>query len=200
MKGPRWCLKSLPSRPSTPPVLPWNPPQKPSTSCLPVAALARRRAASTASAPPEKSWIRVSPSGVRLASCEGKRGDNAAGDASARLLEKGGKAGPRVAVEKPDPAGARHDGVSTVHVEPEGERGPPHRAGELGGIERVADHALLLVVEPAEPRGRPIGSRAGADPVELDEVALDVRLDDGLSDTAGRQRPPGPPPPPPPGF
>src|SRR5437870_7342629 len=46
MNGPRWCLKSLPRSPSTPPVLPWKPPQKPMTSCLPVAALARRRAAS----------------------------------------------------------------------------------------------------------------------------------------------------------
>src|SRR5882724_3470744 len=73
MKGPRWCLKSLPSSPSTPPVLPWNPPQKPRTSCLPVAALARRRAASTASAPPEKSWMRVSPSGMRPASSERNR-------------------------------------------------------------------------------------------------------------------------------
>ena len=61
-------MKSLPSRGSTPLVLPWNPPQKPMTSWRPVAALARRSAASTASAPPENIWMRVSPSGVTLAS------------------------------------------------------------------------------------------------------------------------------------
>ena len=68
MNGPRWCLKSLPSSGITPAVLPWNPPQKPTTSDLPVAACARRSAASTASAPPEKSWMRFSPSGVTEAS------------------------------------------------------------------------------------------------------------------------------------
>ena len=66
-------MKSLPSRPSTPPVLPWKPPQNPMTSCRPVAALARRRPASTASAPPEKSWMRVSPSGVTEAISSRKR-------------------------------------------------------------------------------------------------------------------------------
>src|SRR5215831_18125271 len=64
MNGPRRCLNSLPSSGSTPPVLPWKPPQKPSTSALPVAAWTSRSAASTASAPPENIWMRVSPSGV----------------------------------------------------------------------------------------------------------------------------------------
>src|SRR5439155_50110 len=60
----RWCLNSLPRRGRTPPVLPWNPPQNPTTSALPVAARPSRRAASTASAPPENIWMRVRPSGV----------------------------------------------------------------------------------------------------------------------------------------
>ena len=66
-------MKSLPRRPSTPPVLPWKPPQKPMTSSLPVATLARRSAASTVSAPPENIWMRVSPSGVTEATNSRKR-------------------------------------------------------------------------------------------------------------------------------
>src|SRR5207245_9560966 len=49
-------------------VLPWNPPQTPTPSALPVAARLSRRAASTASAPPENIWMRVRPSGVTEAS------------------------------------------------------------------------------------------------------------------------------------
>ena len=57
-------MKSLPRSGRTPPVLPWKPPQNPTTSALAVAAFASRSAASTASAPPEYIWMRVSPSGV----------------------------------------------------------------------------------------------------------------------------------------
>ena len=53
MSGPSACLKFEPSTGSTPPVLPWNPPQNPMTSVWPVRDLASRRAASTASAPLE---------------------------------------------------------------------------------------------------------------------------------------------------
>ena len=53
MRGPSPCLKPPPSTGSTPPVLPWKPPQKPITSVCPVHDFARRRAASTASAPLE---------------------------------------------------------------------------------------------------------------------------------------------------
>ncbi len=64
--GP-WPLRDSPvSRPIAPAVLPWKPPQKLMNSHLPVADLASRRAASTASAPPEKSWMWVRPSGNRL--------------------------------------------------------------------------------------------------------------------------------------
>jgi len=47
----------------TPEVLPWKPPQKPTTSNFPVFDFARRSAASTASAPDEYSWQRVRPLG-----------------------------------------------------------------------------------------------------------------------------------------
>ena len=73
MNGPRPRLVSLPRSPSTPPVFPWNPPQKPTNSNFRVADLASRKAASTASAPPEYSWMRVSPAGVRVASSSRKR-------------------------------------------------------------------------------------------------------------------------------
>ena len=43
------------------------------TSRFPVAALASRSAASTASAPPENIWMRVSPSGVSEASSSRNR-------------------------------------------------------------------------------------------------------------------------------
>src|SRR5712691_5015837 len=45
MRGPSACLKLEPSSGSTPPVLPWNPPQKPMTSVWPVRDLASRIAA-----------------------------------------------------------------------------------------------------------------------------------------------------------
>src|SRR6185437_11880922 len=42
MSGPSPCLKVLPNNGSTPAVLPWKPPQKPTNSSLPVYDLARR--------------------------------------------------------------------------------------------------------------------------------------------------------------
>ena len=43
-------------------------------------------------------------------------------------------------------------------------------------IERVPAQRLILVVEGPEPRRRAVGARVAADPVELHEVALHVRL------------------------
>src|SRR5437667_44236 len=46
MSGPSACLKLDPRTGSTPPVLPWNPPQNPITSVCPVRDFASRSAAS----------------------------------------------------------------------------------------------------------------------------------------------------------
>src|SRR5579883_567891 len=64
MSGPSWCLKLEPRSGRTPAVFPWNPPQNPMTSLLPVYALARRSADSTASAPLLYSCVRVRSPGV----------------------------------------------------------------------------------------------------------------------------------------
>src|SRR2546429_8921116 len=53
ISGPSACLKLDPRTGSTPPVLPWHPPQNPITSVCPVRDFASRSAASTASAPLE---------------------------------------------------------------------------------------------------------------------------------------------------
>src|SRR5216683_1987441 len=153
MNGPRRCLKSLPSRPSTPPVLPWKPPQNPMTSCRPVAALARRRPASTASAPPEKSWTRVSPSGVPDAPHRDARDEvdvlvavlvpqgraAAASHGQPRVEREGLVAGRDVArLARHDLARAGPGLARLAHRPPPGARGAPKRSARYAAITGAA--------------------------------------------------------------
>src|SRR5438132_407673 len=179
MNGPRWCLNSLPSNGSTPPVLPWKPPQNPSTSVLPVAAWASRSAASTASAPPENIWIRVSPSGVT----DETRSRNLARVSVER------EARPRVDVQRHQVARRGRDRVTAVHFEAERGGGAADEPRERALVHRVAGQLLVLVIEPAEPGRLAMRAAAGADPVELDQITRDVRLQHGARDPA-----PGEPP------
>src|SRR5205807_2607594 len=75
----------------------------------------------------------------------------------------------------------RNDHVPAVHLEAERHRRAAHKAREAPLVERMAGQALVLVVEPAEPRRRVVRP-AGADAVELHEVAVHVRLEDRAAD------------------
>src|SRR5262249_60343883 len=55
------------------------------------------------------------------------------------------------------------------------------------GGERLAGELLVLVLEPPDPRRLAVRPAAGADAVELDQVALDVRLQHGALDAAPGQ-------------
>src|SRR5712691_5943811 len=107
------------------------------------------------------------------------------GDALRRLVAVEREARPGVHVQQHGRARRRDDHVPAVHLEAERHRRAAHEAREAPLVERMAGQALVLVVEPAEPR-RPVRP-AGADAIELHEVAVHVRLEDRAGDPAGRE-------------
>src|SRR6266581_3047527 len=108
------------------------------------------------------------------------------GDALRRLVAVEREARPGVHVQQHGRARRRDDHVPAVHLEAERHRRAAHEAREAPLVERMAGQALVLVVEPAEPRRRVVRP-AGADAVELHEVAVHVRLEDRAGDPARRE-------------
>src|SRR5258708_2860841 len=130
------------------------------------------------------SAIAVRPHAVRstLASRESKR--QVRRDRGRGLVAIEREARPGVDVQEHQLAGRRRDGVAAVHFEAERRGRAADEPRELTLVERVTGELLVLVIEPAEPGRLAMRPAAGADPVELDQVALDVRLEHGALDPA----------------
>src|SRR2546422_9676724 len=84
------------------------------------------------------------------------------GDALRRLVAVEREARPGVHVQQHGRARRRNDHVPAVHLEAERHRRAAHEAREAPLVERMAGQALVLVVEPAEPRRRAVPA-PGAD-------------------------------------
>src|SRR5919197_1815446 len=110
------------------------------------------------------------------------------GDARCRLVAVEREARPGVHVQQDGVARGRDDHVAAVDLEPERRGRAAHEARQAPLVERMASQALLLVIEPAEPRRRAVRATADADAVKLDEIALHVRLEDRTRDGPSREQ------------
>src|SRR5438094_2421115 len=124
-----------------------------------------------------------SPPGSREAKRQVRR------DGGGGLVAVEREARPRVDVQKHQVARRGRDRVTAVHFEAERGGGAADEPRERALVHRVAGQLLVLVIEPAEPGRLAMRAAAGADPVELDQITRDVRLQHGARDPA-----PGEPP------
>src|SRR5262249_8232962 len=96
-------------------------------------------------------------------------------DGGGRLRAEEREARPRVQVDEHELTRGRDDAVASVDLEAEGGGGPAHEPRQRALIEGELPQALLLVVEPPEPRRLAV-EPAPAYPIELYEVAVHVWL------------------------